>query len=34
MSGCSHGWKAVKGEFDVWVGTSSRDLPLAAKLTL
>ena len=30
----SHGWKPVKGEFDVWVGTSSRELPLTAKLTM
>jgi beta-glucosidase len=30
----SHGWKPVKGEFDVWVGTSSRELPLTTKLTM
>lgn len=30
----SHGWKPVKGTFDVWVGTSSRELPLTGKLTM
>ena len=30
----SHGWKPVKGEFDVFVGTSSRDLPLTTMLTM
>lgn len=30
----SHGWKPVKGEFGVWVGASSRDLPLTAKLQM
>ena len=30
----SHGWKPVTGEFAVWVGTSSRDLPLETKLVV
>jgi beta-glucosidase len=30
----SHRWKQITGEFQVWVGGSSRDLPLKTKLTM
>lgn len=30
----THAWAPVKGDFDVFVGTSSRELPLTAKLTM